>query len=328
MLDLTKEEAEALQVAKIFMDYKVVKAGRAPVTNIRKDSVVRVEWVSSSHRSFPTERSRAAYHWLYENSWRYREYCERHRNVLQQRAAGVDVPIYIWTSDLLLGTHGIEVAIRPHLYPWTSFGDTDIPQRLQQLHRCSPGAHTSIKTSFMRKVHSRIAAYSLDFMLQCLLYDIHMARSLMMLVSIAERQNAAPETLSTNYHTFDIYWKHQADILSDVVRRRGASANCFITIAPAEWKFPLHSPLFEAYDKDRSGYIYGRLSEIQGFLTQHLYHVLTKTVYTTKTFYTKASPSCRGPRTPGPLGAQAWVTRLHVTGPDLTLLHQTCLDQT
>ena len=83
MLDLTKEEAEALQVAKIFMDYKVVKAGRAPVTNIRKDSVVRVEWVSSSHRSFPTERSRAAYHWLYENSWRYREYCERHRNVLQ-----------------------------------------------------------------------------------------------------------------------------------------------------------------------------------------------------------------------------------------------------
>ena len=36
MLDLTQAEAEALQVAKMFMDYKVVRAGRAPVSKIRE----------------------------------------------------------------------------------------------------------------------------------------------------------------------------------------------------------------------------------------------------------------------------------------------------
>ena len=77
----------------------------------------------------------------------------------------------------------------------------------------------------------------------------------------------APEAVSANCHLFDSYWKQQANILTDRCRILGMPT-LFLTIAPAEWKFPLHSALFSRFEQA------GRLSEVQGMITLHLYHVL------------------------------------------------------
>ena len=53
----------------------------------------------------------------------------------------------------------------------------------------------------MRKVTSRIVDYVEDFKLQFLIYDIHMARSLMQLVTIAKSKNMAPEAVSDTCHS-------------------------------------------------------------------------------------------------------------------------------
>ena len=175
---------------------------------------------------------------------------------------------YISTSRLLLHHHGVEVACRPHLYPWASFGDTDHKQRLSDLDRVPDGGLPSISTSFMRKLHCRIMDYAMDFKLQCLIYDIHLARSLINVVSVAERQKLLPEAVSSNLHNFDVYWRIQADTLADRCRLLGLP-NLFLTIAPAEWKAPLHSAIFARYVDSR------RLDDVQGLLTLDLYHAFT-----------------------------------------------------
>ena len=58
-----------------------------------------------------------------------------------------------------------------------------------------------------------------------------------------------------------------------------AYPNVFITIAPAEWEFPLHIPLFHAWKKPVDFPTNPRdLSDVQGPLTLHIYNVLMAVV--------------------------------------------------
>ena len=58
-----------------------------------------------------------------------------------------------------------------------------------------------------------------------------------------------------------------------------AYPNVFITIAPAEWVFPIHFPLFHAWKKPADCPTHPRnLSDLQGPLTLHIYNVLMAVV--------------------------------------------------
>ena len=142
-------------------------------------------------------------------------------------------------------------------------GDTDLRGRLGSLGHIESNQLPSIKASFMRKYSSRCYDYSQDFLLLCLIYDIALARSLMQLVSIAESKDLSADGLANHLHNFDSYWRHQQSILEDKCRQLDRLPTLFITVAPAEWTFPLHEPTIACYRKN--------LSDVQGHLTQHIY---------------------------------------------------------
>lgn len=252
MLDLTKEEALSLCLAHVFVDKSshTGKFGPTSATpNHRKNSLVRGAFISTSVKP-SSDRAQAAFNWLCENNTTYHYWYQRHEKWLSLRVPGGDGFSSPWfkTSDLLLNTDGFEVAFRPWLYPLASFGETDIKQRLRLLGRAEALSHVSIKDSFMHKVCSRVQDYSQDFLLQSYLYDVSSARTFMSILYRAEEQKCPPEIIAVSNHNFDVYWHNQHRFLTDRCRVRGIP-NVFLTIAPAEWRFPLHLPLFARYYK-------------------------------------------------------------------------------
>ena len=57
-----------------------------------------------------------------------------------------------------------------------------------------------------------------------------------------------------------------------------AYPNVFITIAPAEWRFPLHYGLFQHWKHGEAYQHPQDLSKVQGLLTLHIHNVLTSVV--------------------------------------------------
>ena len=268
MLHITTEEAMSLAFVKLYITDKFVNAkgsSTSSIGNRRKLSVIRAEWRSDVYAPL-TKRASAAYEWLYNNNATYRYYAEDFK--LHQMS---NEPSYFKTAKLLLSQDGIEVAARPHLYPWASMGDTGIAPRLLDVGRCTSTAQPSIRTSFARKLSSRVADYSCDFKLQCLIYDIYLARSIYGAVKTAEDHGACPDAITGTNRKFDSYWLQQREVLVDRCRLLGYP-NLFITIAPAEWAYPLHSALLGAYKSEQ------RINECQGLLTIHLHRTLLATM--------------------------------------------------
>ncbi len=267
MLDLTKDEAKSLSIVKIYVDSSVHqgKAGGSGTPNYRKNSCVRGEFPKEAI-SPCTPRAKAAFRWLCENNTTYDFWHKRHERWLSTRQPG-ESPSFR-TTDLLLNNPGIEVAFRPWLYPLASYGDSDIKPRLQALDRCAGNALPSIKDSFLRKMCCRIRDYSADFLLQCLLYDIQSAKAFMAILYRAEELKCPPENVAIGNSSFDVFWHNQSRYLADRCRFHKKVPNIFLTIAPLEWKFPLHSPLFARFKKAK------RLADVQGHMTFHFYHCL------------------------------------------------------
>ena len=135
--------------------------------------------------NLPNARSRAAYTWLLENNPTYARYIQSHTLVLASEKKN---RFYIKTANLLLHEHGIEVAIRPVLYPREGFGDSDITERLPRLGRMSQAQKSSIRTSFLKKCTSRCRRYARGYMLCFLMYDMAMARALVTTVQFAKKK--------------------------------------------------------------------------------------------------------------------------------------------
>ena len=95
--------------------------------------ICRAEWKKEPvEAKLPTARSRAAYRWLLENNPTYARYIERHTSVL---GGDYKYRFRFTTANLMLREHGIEVAIRPILYPREAYGDSDVIERLTRLGR-------------------------------------------------------------------------------------------------------------------------------------------------------------------------------------------------
>ena len=302
MMDLTADEAKSLEIITLFCDYKrqFGKRGTAPVFNYKKTSVIRAEWKPYRiETKLPTPRARAAYQWFLEHPV-YRKYITMHEAYLRQKASDPSTPVYIQTARLLLHSDGIEVAARPLLYPQSCYGDSDLRSRLLGVHLATKQL-PNIKTSFLRKCLSLCVAYNTDPLLLFLIYDIAVCRNSMATMTLAEQRKLSPEVLADNRQHSEAFWRHEQDYLCDIVRQMDklcseakvgtnlydhchglngerrwlAYPNVFITIAPAEWMFPLFLPLFRNYKRPEGQQHPRDLCDVQGLLTLHVYNVLS-----------------------------------------------------
>ncbi|OLP86649.1 Ubiquitin carboxyl-terminal hydrolase 26 [Symbiodinium microadriaticum] len=271
---LTVEDLDTLPVVRLYVDYKTVRGGKAEVTSLKKQSVVRAEWRDRPLREVPrSKEAAAAFQWLLDHNTTYKTFVDNHATLLEAHARDESSSWRrLLTADLLLNRPGIEIAARPWLYPWASYGDTDIAQRLKQLQLIKSNSKPSLRTSWERKCTSRCASYAADFQLQCLLYDTAMARTISTVASLAASKKMAPEAIASDMDTFEAYWQNQIRKMEDICRLEferhlsmdKAMPSIFLTIAPAEWTFPLHDGIFFA----------DSLSKQQTMLTRHMYHVM------------------------------------------------------
>ena len=144
------------------------------------------------------------------------------------------------TAELLLKMPGVEIAIRPWLHPTAAFGDMDIQIRLGiQKRHLALNAKPNLKTSFFRKLTSRCVSFEEDFPLQCLLYDIALAKQLQDINTKATELKLAPDALPKTQN-FANFWMDEKEKLEDICRQHDEMPNLFFTVAPAEWKYPTH----------------------------------------------------------------------------------------
>ena len=264
---LSKEEREALALVKFEVSYQTCRGGKATITSKQKKTIIRARWKAvRAEQALSTEAGRRAFEWLVTNNATYRDFVQKHNRFLEERAAA-DTALWLPTAQLLLQMPGLEVAARPWLYPFSACGDTDLASRLKELNQIRASSTPSLKTSWFRKVCSRSCDYWEDYALQCFLYDVSLARTLTSVVSLAKDKKMAPETFATDMAAFEMYWHRQTQLLEDVCRQAARLPELFFTLAPAEWKFPLHEGvLFAERDED--------LSSLQLLLTLHLYNSL------------------------------------------------------
>ena len=253
------------------MDYRSRRGGNAEITSKQKRSLTRCRWHPATLLDAPRgDLAARAFTWLLQNNDTYRAWVHRHAALTQENKLkeGRDLP----TAELLLRSPGIEIAARPWLYPLPSMADTNIQERLLPLGWTNARSKPSIRASFMHKLLSRCVDYSKDFPLQCLLYDVCMARTISAVQAIAQQNKMSPEKVASDMDTFDEYWHQQLRKLEDICRlefARTASMDAalpsvFFTVAPAEWRYLLHEGFFEE----------GSLADQQQKITLHLYHTL------------------------------------------------------
>ncbi|CAE7439739.1 UBP23, partial [Symbiodinium pilosum] len=268
---LPRVEIENLAVLRIHVDYRSRRGGNAEITSKQKRSLTRCRWHPATLLDAPRgDLAARAFTWLLQNNDTYRAWVHRHAALTQENKLkeGRDLP----TAELLLRSPGIEIAARPWLYPLPSMADTNIQERLLPLGWTNARSKPSIRASFMHKLLSRCVDYSKDFPLQCLLYDVCMARTISAVQAIAQQNKMSPEKVASDMDTFDEYWHQQLRKLEDICRlefARTASMDAalpsvFFTVAPAEWRYLLHEGFFEE----------GSLADQQQKITLHLYHTL------------------------------------------------------
>ena len=129
--------------------------------------------------------------------------------------------------------------------------------------------------------------------------DIMAARRIMAIQKVAVQRELPADLAAQNRSDSESYWRREQDYLCDVVRqmrsrqeslehpglyanahvgaepRSLAYPNVFITIAPAEWRFPFHYGIFQNWKHPQSHAHPQDLSLVQGLITMHLHNVLT-----------------------------------------------------
>ena len=267
---LSDKELASLAVVDIHVDYRSRRGGSAEVLSKQKRSVVRCRWRADPLMELPrSDRAAKAFTWLLENNITYKNYVIQQTSLAKEQHDAADwrnIP----TATLLLSSPAIEIAARPWLYPLPSFADSDLSERLHQLGWLKANSKPSMRASFARKLGSRCLDYSRDFPLQCLLYDMCMARTISSVVSIAHQKQVSPEQISSDMDMFEGYWTQQLHKMEDICRQEWERAEAmeqalpsiFFTIAPAEWRYGLHAGVFTE----------DSLTNQQNVMTLHLYH--------------------------------------------------------
>eukprot|EP00971_Amphidinium_carterae_P279843 5555050-Amphidinium_carterae.2 len=101
----------------------------------------------------------------------------------------------------------------------------------------------------MQTVLSRCVDYSLDYVMQSILYDTSLARTISSVVNIAKEKKMAPEQLASEMPTFHIYWHRETQKLEDKCRQHSLHFKTFFTRALADWTYPLHMAMLHVSSK-------------------------------------------------------------------------------
>ena len=171
-----------------------------------KNQLARAYWRDQQIVNGLSEGSEAmvAYEWLCEHNNTYKQFITMHNDVLKNPAKSELMcnddlgRLWIPTAKLLLRMPGVEVAIRPWLYPSPAHGDTDHKERLVELGWLQTRNLPSTTDSYMRKIKSSCVDYQEDFDLVCLLNDIVLAKRLTAIV------NKAHDDTHTHTHTHTV----------------------------------------------------------------------------------------------------------------------------
>ena len=158
---------------------------------------------------------------------------------------------------------GIECALWPNLYPFTSWCESVIS---------GSQSRESSKKSFWYKVQSSILDYSLDFDLLLFHYDRWLFKTVTGAITTARRFKCSPAR-SLDDKTFSPeYWKWQHCFLLDAVRQYGLPS-VFVTISPYEWTFPFPPWLQNLRPISGKG-----PTNLAAFETAHIAHILEQVI--------------------------------------------------
>ena len=263
MLELTVEESKALTVVVLIPNTKSQTYGAAHQANLKKVGISTAYFrrTAVTESSMPTPRAKAAFRYLLANNKYYRRYWEIQKELLEN-----DRILTISSFDLFINYTGIECAMFPVLYPETAFTDTGILDAYRDESGDSSARTVSIGHSWTIKVCSGVRVYGENNKLAFFLYEKQLAMKYFGAHTRAQRLGITADILTRDSQGSAGYWEIVQDSLADLVRiqlgrcfdkeghpdlyhyvrgMRGGAVwqvafpNFFLTLAPAEWRFPL-----------------------------------------------------------------------------------------
>ena len=125
-------------------------------------------------------------------------------------------------------TVGIECALWPNLYPFTTWCESGLSGKNNRL---------SVKKSFCAKLFSEIVDYALHFDLLQWQYDRALYKVVSGAINTARFSHCSPARALDAKPFSPTYWQWQHRYLLDAVQQFGLP-DAFITISPYEWSFP------------------------------------------------------------------------------------------
>ncbi len=160
-------------------------------------------------------------------------------------------------------TQGIECALWPNLYPYTSWCESVISDN---------GSRLSSKVAFCKKLFSEVIDYGLHFELLQFQYDRWVYRTVSGAINTARILKCSPAR-SLDSKTFSpTYWQWQHRFILDAVNQFGLP-DVFITLSPYEWSFPFPQWIDDIRHKTGRG-----PTELSGYETAHIVHTLAQIV--------------------------------------------------
>ena len=261
MLELSEEERLALQLVVLRCNVKQERYGAAHQYNWKKVGLSRAYFKKDAvhEGSMPTPRAAAAYRFIMRENKFYAAFQSLHCRMLSNKDC-----LNISSYDLFIVHAGIECAMFPYLYPTTDFTDTGILQHYTHETGDNTNRVCSIGQSWTRKVLSSVRVYGEQRDLPFFLYEKHLAQKFFNAHVRAKRMGVTGDVMVRDSSASTGYWDIVQDSLADLVRimlvrcydeknypqlyqhvrdLRGqvwlaAFPNLFLTIAPAEWRFP------------------------------------------------------------------------------------------
>ena len=125
-------------------------------------------------------------------------------------------------------TEGIECALWPNIYPFSSWCESII---------CGKESRLSMKASFCAKLFSEILDYGLHFDLLQWQYERALYKVVSGAINTARYRNCSPARALDTKTFSPTYWQWQHLYLLDAIEQFGLPS-VFITISPYEWTFP------------------------------------------------------------------------------------------
>ena len=151
-----------------------------------------------------------------------------------------------------------------NLYSFEDWCETSLDGRDSRL---------SSKVSFMHKVMSEIADYSMDYELLQFHYDLWLWQTVTRAIAAGRKMKCSPNRALETKSFSSEFWRWQHRYLLDAIAQFGPPS-LFITISPYEWSFPFPEWLEELTCKTGN-----RPTTLAGLELIHIIHVLEQLLH-------------------------------------------------